>query len=131
MHVARRATSYHVAESSAMPPPFQIEVQPEREAVRVRPVGEIDIATAGRMRAQIDELVDTGFTRVILDLRGVTFLDSTGVHVVVDADAGARANGWALVIVEAPHRVQRTFELAGLSDRLPFVGTGPQADGQK
>jgi anti-anti-sigma factor len=103
------------------PPEFRVEAHPERDAVRVRAVGEVDIATAGSIRAEIDELIDAGFKRVILDLREVTFLDSTGLHVVVDADASARANGWELLITDAQASVQRTFEIAGLRERLPFL----------
>jgi anti-anti-sigma factor len=55
-------------------------VQPERDVVRVCPRGEIDIDTVGAVRSQLDELVGAGFTRVVLDLRDTTFLDSTGLR---------------------------------------------------
>jgi anti-sigma B factor antagonist len=103
------------------PPPFRIEVKPDREAVRVCPVGDVDLATADRLRAQIDELVRTGIERVILDLREVSFLDSAGVHVLIDADSCARADGWQLLLVKPPWNVARVIELVGLDERLRFV----------
>ena len=64
--------------------------------VRVCPIGEVDVDTVGVVRAQLDELTVAGFTHVILDLRDVTFLDSSGlhlVHLVMDAQAASAADG--------------------------------------
>jgi anti-sigma B factor antagonist len=98
--------------------PFQVDAQPEPRGVRVRPVGEIDMATVGRVRRKIDECVADGCERVVLDLRGVSFMDSSGVHLVLDADAAARAASWELLVVEGPWQVRRVFELTGLRERL-------------
>jgi anti-sigma B factor antagonist len=100
---------------------FQVDVQPEPRGARVRPLGEIDLATVASVRRKIDELIAAGCERVVLDLRGVTFMDSTGLHLGLDADAAARAEGWELLIIEGPRPVQRIFEVTGLRDRLPFV----------
>jgi anti-sigma B factor antagonist len=93
--------------------------------MRVRPVGEIDMATVGSVRHKIAECVAEGCERVLLDLQGVTFMDSSGVHLVVDADTAARAAGWELLIIEGPWQVQRVFEITGLRDRLTFVDGQP------
>jgi anti-anti-sigma factor len=100
---------------------FELDVEPEPAGVRVRPAGEIDLATVESIRRTIDECVADGCDRVVLDLQAVTFLDSTGVHLVLEANAAARAGGWQLQIVEGPAEVQRTFEVAGLRGDLPFV----------
>jgi anti-anti-sigma factor len=106
----------------ASPPAFRVDVRPERDVVRVCPVGEIDLDTVGAVHAQLDELTAAGFKRVILDLRKVTFLDSSVMHLALEAQAASRADGWEFGIIEGPANVQRAFELAGLGDRLPFVG---------
>ncbi len=93
--------------------------------MRVRPVGEIDLATAGRVRRKIDECVAEGCERVVLDLQDVSFMDSSGVHLVLDADAAARAASWELLVIEGPWQVQRVFELTGLRERLTFVDGRP------
>ena len=103
------------------PPRLRVDVQAEPGGVSVCPHGEIDLATVGRIRHTIDDCVGAGCERVVLDLRGVTFLDCTGVHLVLDADAVARAAGWELLLIEGPVSVQRTFELTGVRDRLPFA----------
>jgi anti-anti-sigma factor len=77
--------------------------------------------TVGVVRSQLDELAGAGFTRVVLDLRGTTFLDSTGLRLALDAHAASAADGWEFGIIAGPSNVQRAFATAGLSERLPFV----------
>jgi len=100
---------------------FRVDVESERDIVRVCPVGEVDIATVGWIRAEIDELKAAGFTRLILDLRGATFLDSSGLHLAVDAHASAAESGCEFALIAGPAAVQRAFDAAGLSPRLTFV----------
>ncbi len=105
----------------ALPPAFSVDVRPERDLVRVCPVGEIDCDTVGVVRAQLGELTRAGFACVVLDLRDVTFLDSSVMHLLLEAQAASAADGWELGIIEGPANVQRALEVAGLSERLPFV----------
>jgi anti-sigma B factor antagonist len=117
------------SQDGALPTEFRLEVAPERDLVRVSPIGEIDISTAERVRAQLQELTAAGFTNLILDLRGTTFLDSSGLHVVLDAHSAADRDGFDFGIVAGPPAVQRVFEVAGLGDRLPFVDPGARRNG--
>jgi anti-sigma B factor antagonist len=100
---------------------FRVDVARENAGVRICPVGEVDMATIGHLRARIDEELRSGVERLILDLRQVTFLDSAGLHLVVDLDARAARNGMQFAIIAGPPAVQRTFAIAGLGARLPFV----------
>jgi anti-anti-sigma factor len=101
--------------------PFRVDVRQDRDAVYVCPVGDVDLDTADHIRERLDELRHAGFKRLILDLRGVTFLDSTGIRLVLDADASARADGFDFALIEGPARVQRAFEITGLRAALPFI----------
>jgi anti-anti-sigma factor len=105
--------------------PLEIDAEPEPRGVRLRLRGEVELASAGGIRGKIDECVAAGCGRIVLDLRGVTFLDSTGVHLMLEADATACAAGWELRLVEGPPAVQRVFELAGVRERLPFAEGSP------
>ena len=58
-------------------------MHPERDVVRVVPVGELDLATAGMLERELHELRDAGFDHVVLDMRELTFIDSSGIRVVV------------------------------------------------
>jgi anti-sigma B factor antagonist len=108
---------------------FRVEVEPDRDAVRVCPIGDIDLSTVGEVRAQLDELRSAGFGRLILDLRRATFLDSSGVRLALDAHTASAAEGTEFAIVPGPPAVQHTFDVAGLNDQLPFIGSYGQRDG--
>jgi anti-anti-sigma factor len=116
-------------EAEAPPSPLRVDVWPEGDAVHVCPVGEIDLDTVHRVRDRMDELRVAGFTRLILDLRGVTFLDSTGIRLVLDTDASARADGFDFALIEGPAKVQRVFEITGLRTALPFIDPSQNGGG--
>ena len=59
--------------------------------MRVAPFGELDIATVDKLQAEVSQLLETGFAKIVLDLRGVRFLDSTGLRLVLELDAAARS----------------------------------------
>jgi anti-sigma B factor antagonist len=101
--------------------PFRLDVVPERDVVRMVVSGEIDLATIGRVQARVDELVASGFRRLVLDLRTVTFLDSSGLHLILELVADAGSRGWEFAVIEGPAAVQRVFDLAGVRERVPFV----------
>lgn len=100
--------------------PFRCDVQPDRETVRVLPVGEIDLDTVGEVAERLRELQEAGFAEVVLDLRGVTFMDSAGLHLVLATDAIARRDGTTFVVIAGPPVVQRLFEVVGVHESLQF-----------
>jgi anti-sigma B factor antagonist len=104
--------------SPAVPEPFTIEVRPDRQRVFVTPRGELDLATVGRLSAEIDAVAAAGFGEVVLDLRRLAFMDSTGVRLVLRHTA--RTDTTVQLIDGAPP-IARVFDLAGLRDRLPFI----------
>ena len=89
--------------------------------VRVAPVGELDLATGSELQQAIDELLQPEVKRLILDLRGVVFMDSNGLRLALDLHASARKDGFSLELVPGPPQVQRIFEVTGTLDALPFV----------
>jgi anti-anti-sigma factor len=105
---------------------FRVGVAHEHGGVCICPIGDVDLATIGHLRERVAETMAGAADRVILDLRATTFLDSTGLHLVLDTDAWAKRNGTEFLIIAGPPAVQHTFEAAGLTGRLPFVeGTQP------
>lgn len=82
--------------------------------------GELDLSTAPEVERCLTGVQHDGRT-VILDLRNLSFLDSSGLRVILAADARARAAGSRLVLVAGPPAVQRVFELTLLDRRLEFV----------
>lgn len=100
---------------------FRVDVAREHDAVRVSPVGELDVATIGHVREHLGEAMASGAGRVILDLRETTFLDSSALHLAVETHDWATRSGAEFAIIPGPLAVQRAFDVTGLSARLPFV----------
>lgn len=82
--------------------------------------GELDISTAPALSRALGEALADGAT-VVLDLRGVSFCDSTAIHAIISAERYAREHGRRLVIIEGSAQVRRLFELVGLAGRLDIV----------
>jgi anti-anti-sigma factor len=74
------------------------------------------MATAPQVEDAVRELRAAGFDHIVLDLAEVTFIDSTGLRLVLDTRHGARADGYRLTLLPGPAAVQRVFTVAGLSD---------------
>jgi anti-anti-sigma factor len=100
---------------------FRVDVTREPDTVRISPVGEVDAATIGGVREHINDAMATGTGRLILDLREITFLDSTALHLAVETNDWAARNGVEFAIIPGSPAVQRTFHVAQLTERLPFV----------
>ena len=101
--------------------PFRVDVEPARDCVRVSPVGELDIATVDKLEGEIVRLRESGFDRIVLDLREVRFIDSTGLRLVLELDAAARADSHQLQVIRGSDIVHRIFEVTQVADRLDFI----------
>jgi anti-anti-sigma factor len=76
-----------------------------------RVAGELDISTTPRLRQTLRACLLQA-RRVVLDLHEVEFIDSSGVHAIVDAGVRARQEGRRLVLVRVPAHVHRVFALS-------------------
>lgn len=103
------------------PQPFACEVEPERDGVRVVPSGDLDMATAPVLEGCLRELRESGFRRLIVDLRRLDFIDSTGLRLLLARDAEARSDGFSFALIPGSSSVQRIFELTQTRDALTFV----------
>jgi anti-sigma B factor antagonist len=65
------------------PAAFEVAVEPAREVVRVKPVGELDLATVSVLEDQVRELLAVGFEQLIIDLRGLSFMDVSGLRLLL------------------------------------------------
>ena len=110
--------------------PFRCDVERTRAAAHVRPVGELDLATVPIVDAELADLWAVGYSSLVLDLREVCFLDSTGLRLLMSWTAACEAHRIAFRVIQGPAAVQRAIELAGVSDYLTFTspnGTSPNA----
>ena len=94
----------------------------------VEVAGELDLHSAPQLRAEVGRAIEQGGAPLlVVDLSGVTFLDSTGVGVLVGALKRAREAGGALHFCGAQPRVRRVFEITGLIGALPLFATREEA----
>ena len=83
--------------------------------------GELDLGSAAQFEAAIREAERGAPIVLVIDLRDLEFMDSTGLNTLLRADLRARSDGRHLLIVRGNRHVQRLFSVAGLDDRLTFV----------
>lgn len=103
------------------PPSLTAASEPLDSGVRVRLSGELDIATAGRAEEELRR-AEAGEPAVLaIDLGGLTFMDSTGLRLIVAAHTRARDAARRFVVVRGPDPVHRVLELTGLDGRLDVV----------
>lgn len=100
--------------------PFRCDVFPERDRARLAPVGELDLAVADHMEAEARGLWRSGRRLLVIDLRGLSFIDSSGVRMLLGLCADAR-DGLRLELIPGAPAVQRVFELTGTLEALPFA----------
>jgi anti-anti-sigma factor len=102
------------------------EAHRDDSMVRLALAGEFDLSNATQVEDAIKDVEHEGPNLIVLDLRELSFMDSTGLRVMVSADARARDNARRLVVVQGPESVHRVFRITGLDDHLDIVET-PEA----
>ncbi|HMJ03568.1 MAG TPA: STAS domain-containing protein [Conexibacter sp.] len=104
---------------------FEMTERREADTVVVALSGELDYGTAGAVQQRLAELCDAG-QPVLLDLDELTFMDSTGIRLVLTACEDANSRDWSFHVTRGSERVRRVLEAAQVIDRLPYGdGTGP------
>ena len=83
--------------------------------------GEIDLSTVAEVQARLDEAVADAPEVLLLDMREVTFLDSSGLRMLLRLDRRQREQGRRLVVVPGGRRVARVLELTGADRELELV----------
>jgi anti-anti-sigma factor len=100
-----------------------LEVDTEETGGQTRVVlrGELDISSAPVLEEALERAEESAPEVLLLDLRGLAFMDSTGLRTVVGADQRAREQGRRLAIVRGPDPVDRIFAVTRLDERLELI----------
>jgi anti-anti-sigma factor len=85
-------------------------------------MGELDLAGIERFERL---LTGAGAATFVLDMRGLTFIDSSGLRALIMADERVRAEGGRIVVVRGPDRVNEVLEVTGVANRLELVDEPP------
>jgi anti-sigma B factor antagonist len=106
---------------------FALQVTERDGCAVLAATGEVDVATAPQLRQEAVRLVSAGHTRLVIDLSGVDFLDSTGLGVVVGVLKRVRTYDGELAIAGAENHVRKVFDITRISDVLPMFETVDEA----
>jgi anti-anti-sigma factor len=101
-------------------PSFGIQVVNNGAATRIAPAGELDIATAPALEQAIADATAEPGARLVLDLRELTFMDSTGLRTLAQTNARADEDGFTLAIWRGSRQIERVLEISGLGALLPL-----------
>ena len=107
---------------------LDLTTETEGATVRLALTGELDIAGAARVEQELERIEREPPATIVLDLRELAFMDSTGLRVIVAADSRAREQARRLVIVRGSATVQRIIEMTRLDERLEIVDDLPAVE---
>ena len=118
--------------------PFAVEVQRRNHVTIVQPRGELELATAETLRSTLDAAIAETLSaaldsmeqgaRLVLDLRGLSFIDSAGLHLLVALDQRAQRDGFQLTLLAPAAPADRAIQLCGLDQTLPFAAPADAVD---
>jgi anti-anti-sigma factor len=103
------------------PPDFEVRADVSNGVVRFAPAGELDMSTAPVLQEGLDRAIHDGIQAALLDLRGLTFMDVTGVHLLFEAHDRAQQNGEMFAIVGVGGEVRKVLELTDTMDLIDEV----------
>ncbi len=101
-------------------PYLTIEVTSTPDAHTIALNGEADLLGAPRIEAALADAVTGQAPRIVVDLRNLTFIDSSGLRALMGGHEQCLARGHELRIIPGPANVRRLFELSGMNEVLPF-----------
>jgi anti-sigma B factor antagonist len=104
-----------------VPKPFHCDVARLDGTVRLSPRGELDMSSVPILEARLRDARNGGGRRLVVDLRGLEFMDSTGLTMLTRWSRGAEQDGYELALVAGDDRVHRLFEITGMVAFFTFV----------
>src|SRR5262245_3546226 len=104
-------------------PPLEFRRNQVEEAIVLSPQGEIDLARSPELRLRLKQEVDAAPKRLVVDLAGVSYMDSSGVATLVEAFTRARAAKCKLVLAGLQPKVRSIFTISRLDTVFAIVAT--------
>ncbi len=122
---ADRAMTHELTEHGRLRSPlesnFEVDVAEDPRGTILTVSGELDVASSQTLEQELEQL--RGVPTVVVDLRGLTFIDSTGLGVLVRAHQLAKEQGCRFGLVRGEGQVQRLLSLTGLDSELLVAGS--------
>jgi anti-anti-sigma factor len=101
---------------------FDVHVHRVGDTQVVAPAGELDLATSRELGSALAAAAQYGAGRVVLDLRRLTFVDSSGISLIIKFKRHFAAEGVRFGVVKGDEIVQRAFAVSHVEPLLPWTG---------
>src|SRR5437868_5402457 len=108
---------------------LRVSTEERDDRILISLAGELDIASAPRIEEALRAAEEQRPAILVLDFRGLAFMDSTGRRTTLGADARAPEGGRRLVVVQGNETIRRVFEATRLYDRVEIVDDPGDVDG--
>jgi len=119
---------HHETQAATPPGSFSLSSRRLEHGILIELSGEIDIATAAVIEDELRRAEESE-ELIVLDLGGISFMDSTGLRIVIAGDQRMRERGGSLQLTRVPTRVSELFNLVGIADYLTIIESdGPVPD---
>ncbi|NLV15700.1 MAG: anti-sigma factor antagonist [Syntrophomonadaceae bacterium] len=103
---------------------MQIQLEVENDILMARIIGEIDLAVADGMKDLVDERLKKGkFRGLVLDLGGVSFIDSSGLGFILGRYNKITSQGGKMYIVRPRPSISRILEMSGIKRLIPIYAS--------
>src|SRR5438552_16231854 len=96
---------------------FRVETHTTGRITTLALSGELDLVSSPALSRVMDELARSDAELIVVDLRPLEFMDSTGLHLLVQAQQHAHETGRRFALIRGSEQVQRLFDLTGVADR--------------
>ena len=104
-----------------VPKPFHCDVAHLDGTVRLSPRGDLDMGSVPILEERLRSALNGGGKQLVIDLRGLEFMDSTGLTMLTRWSRGAEQDGYELALVRGEDRIHRLFEITGMVAFFTFV----------
>lgn len=105
----------------ARPTAFEVRQESDGSEVRLKLVGELDLRTATELSQRLDEVLADGATALTVDLSDLSFMDSTGLRLLIELSNRSERERWRLKLVAPKHEAAAlVLRATGIDSALPF-----------
>jgi anti-sigma B factor antagonist len=110
-----------VADPYGFQKPFALRLEQRGKSAILSLAGEFDLTSKKEFEAGLSDIASRALAEVIVDLRGVTFIDSAGLRLILEAWSQCRRGGFDFGVLLSDGRLRGVFQETGLDQTLPIV----------
>jgi len=103
------------------PSPFAVDSEVQADTARLTVAGELDIATVGQLEAEVEAVLARGVRELVLDLNGLTFIDSSALRLFIVLKDRSAGEDWQLSLTRPAGPALSIFQISGAEEHLPFI----------